>query len=52
MKNKKPFPNGLGSVKIKPIRTPESLHLAVSQGAEPKLSYLLLYSCLGISALF
>lgn len=38
-------------MKIKLITTPETLHLAVSLGAEPKLSYLLLYSCLGISAL-
>lgn len=37
-------------MKIKPITTPESLHLAVSLGTEPKLSYLLLYSRLGISA--
>lgn len=37
-------------MKIKLIMTPESLHLALSLGAEPELSYLLLYSCLGISA--
>lgn len=37
-------------MKIKLITTPESLHLALSLGTEPKLSYLLLYSSLGISA--
>lgn len=37
-------------MKIKLIMTPVSLHLALSPGTEPKLSYLLLYSRLGISA--
>lgn len=37
-------------MKIKLITTPESLHLALSLGTEPELSYLLLYSRLGISA--
>lgn len=37
-------------MKIKLITTPESLHLALSPGTEPKLSYLLLYRRLGISA--
>lgn len=51
MKTQIPFPEGLGSAKIRLILTPGSFRLALSPGAEPKPPYLHLYSCRGISAL-